>query len=191
VKKGASTLGDLRVTGEPRQWLVRFVDVVHDCWTKRGLEMGLLDALLPDQMGSLRSTTELSRDGGIPDILKDIAEGMGLAVRARLLDAQLGEVARQLGIDRFGSAIAKAIPGELSESKLTKDCLQALQTKLKEEASLSEDNGDLVRGSIRFLDYLWQTHGQQAREMATEVPLLSSDHTIGNSSNREAPWGGN
>ena len=58
------------------------------------------NAVLPDQTGAFRPKRDLSVDAGdIPDGLKDVAETLGLSVRARLLDRRV-----TLDLDRTLSA---------------------------------------------------------------------------------------
>ena len=94
AKGEADTLADLRVAGDPKQWIAHFLDVIGECWENRsGVDPTVLHGMLPDQNQRLRSPSDLNRDNGIPDSLKDICAKVGLDVRGQLLLGRFDEVA--------------------------------------------------------------------------------------------------
>ena len=90
----ADTLDDLKVDGDAKEWIARFLDVTGECWKKRsGVDPTVLHGMLPDQNQRLRSPSDLNRDGGVPDSLKDICADIGLDIRSQLLLGGFDEVA--------------------------------------------------------------------------------------------------
>ena len=86
VRGETDSIDDLAVHGDPTEWLARYLDVIGECWQQRsGVDVTMLNGLLPDQGGVLRSPTDLRRDEGVPEELKDICERVDLAVRQGLL----------------------------------------------------------------------------------------------------------
>ncbi len=87
------------VNGEGLPWLVSLLELIRDA-----NETGLLDehGLLPSQAGTLCSRSQLGRDEGISEELKDIGDALGLGVRETLLnkDAELDGLAELLGPKR-------------------------------------------------------------------------------------------
>ncbi len=76
VTEDVAALGDLRVTGEPSDWLATFLDVVGECWQRRGsVDISILSSALPNQENQLTTLSSLSRDRNIPERLKEHIAG--------------------------------------------------------------------------------------------------------------------
>ncbi len=177
VKEGAAALTELRVREDAREWLVKFLDVVGECWSKRrGVDTQLLEALLPDQEGRLRSPDELWRDEGLPEPLKDNAECMGIAIRERLADRRLIETAATLRCQHCPEALCKAIPRVMTEEALITECVRDLSRKLEEGKRVTESERPVLEGSVRLLGYLWESRGEGGADIARQVPLLASNN---------------
>lgn len=96
VRNEATTINQFKVTGDQKEWLANFLDVVGECWQKReGTDVEVLEDLLPDQNERLCSPDGLNRDTGISDSLKTICSEMGMDIRAKLLLSSLLEIAEQ------------------------------------------------------------------------------------------------
>ena len=86
VKGDADTLDKILVEADAKQWMTLFLDITGECWANRsGVDLTVLRDILPDQNQCLRSPSELSRDLGVPDSLKDICSDIGLDIRSQLL----------------------------------------------------------------------------------------------------------
>ncbi len=46
VREGAETLIDLQVAGDPKEWLAKFLDIVGECWSKRGVDSSVLTSTM-------------------------------------------------------------------------------------------------------------------------------------------------
>ncbi len=115
----------LKVAGrDGLAWLVSLLELIWDAQ-----ETGLLDEheLLPSQGGTLRKRSELRRDMGISEELKDIGDALGLAVRETLLDkaAELDGLAELLVshretelLDRLVARVKDAVQEGLIEKQL-------------------------------------------------------------------------
>lgn len=170
----ATNITDLRVDGDPHEWLARFIDVVGECWERRsGVETTVLGGLLPNQKGHLCSASDLRRDAGVPEELKDICEAVGLDVRSGLLSTQLAELVGNRSLSYAKEALATVIPTTAQAEDIVDEFLEHLRALLPEEAECSDANEYAQRGSVRFLDYLWKTSGDDAATVAHQVPLIN------------------
>lgn len=177
VKGTHHELTQLELREDRHIWLAKFIDLVGECWTARnGIETKVLDGLLPDQIGTLRDPKELKREAAISDDLKQIAELVGIDIRARLLDKRIGEVASSLGLQYFFAALEKAIPATISEEDLLEEILARIEGTLKEDQRV-EINSSVVSGSVQLLNYLWGSRGQPALSVARRCPLVALDNS--------------
>lgn len=178
VKKAASRLDELPVSGDKNNWLARFLDVVGECWAKMKVEhLAALDGLLPDQLGALRGHKELRRDAGISEALKEIAQTVGIDIRARLLETKLVESANLIGLDYFSNVLDKLLPDTLAEEDLIDQCVSVLTKKLVEDKQ-APDNPNLMEASVRLFGHLWKTKGTSAESVAKKCPLVALDGTV-------------
>lgn len=96
---GAESVQDLQLKlahDDGLRWLVSLLELIRDDG-----QIGLLDEykLLPSQAGTLCKRSELRRDEGISEELKDIGDAFGLTIRKTLLHkkAELDKLADSLG----------------------------------------------------------------------------------------------
>jgi len=177
VRDHVENLEALPVRCEPRDWLARFLCLVGECWVKRGITKGLLQRLLPDQHGRLRSAGDLRRDGGVGDRVKSIAAGVGLDIGAQLLDQQLVQTLKEQDLEAGLVAVRETTGNELTEDEAVRDLVRHIADALPDEKGVSEENRNVAAASITLLEYLWNSQGEHARKMAWEVPLLAADGT--------------
>jgi len=141
----------------------------------------LLEYLLPDQNGRLKSPANLQRDGGIPDELKDIAVGIGIDVRAQLLDQKLIQIGNESSLIHFGKSITSYVSKEKMEEEVVEACIRQLNQRLPEGKQISEfaePEFAALTSSIRFLDYLWKTRGVEGSSQARECPFISLEQKV-------------
>ena len=97
-----------QLESEAMPWLLSLLELVRDIG-----EIGLLDEheLLPTQAGCLRRRSDLRRDAGISEEVKDIGEALGLAVRESLLhkDAELDGLADLFATERETELLDKLV----------------------------------------------------------------------------------
>jgi hypothetical protein len=76
------------ITGDVWEWLGGLLNLLKE---DDSLSLAESYAILPNQLGQLKRSKELSVDHNIPLELKEIAEALGLSGRASLLAAELGD----------------------------------------------------------------------------------------------------
>ena len=176
VRDEAETLDQLHVEGDPKQWLARFFDIVGECWSKRaGVDLSVLAGMVPDQNQRLCSHSELRRDGGVPDRLKDICRDMGYDIRSELLLGGFEEIAEAAGLTFLTETIEQAIPTSVSEADVIDTALKHLHERLPEDEDCDEATTELQKASVRLLVYLWESHGKNAASIARKMPLIASN----------------
>jgi hypothetical protein len=173
------SIEQLRVLTDKREWLTRFFDLVGECLADvEAIDAGVVEGLLPDQHGKMRSPRELRRDAGIPETLKDIAESIGADVRSLLVDKELIAVAEGLGLAHTKTALNKLVPKVLTEDEVIERCLKRLDEKLVNGKRLRDEENALLKGSVQLLEHIWKYNGQLGEGTAKRCPLVASDNTI-------------
>src|SRR5260370_28792973 len=106
LRADAETLDKLRVRSEPLLWMARLIDLIGE-WSKShsALPSQLMERLLPDQAGVLRSAESISLDQGIDSVLKDLVERIGPPLRSRLLNTGLAELANANDLRAFDDGL--------------------------------------------------------------------------------------
>jgi hypothetical protein len=175
----ASHLRELCVEGDAADWLVKFLDVVGECWSRRtGIETTVLLGLMPNQHGRLLSPQGLSRDGGVPEELKDICEGMGYDVRADLLLRKIEENVILEQYQYLRATLEKALPSIITEDDVILRAVRHLEENLAEDEDCEEEEEFLQQGSLLLLDYLWRSRGARAVAVARKVPLIAKNRRV-------------
>jgi hypothetical protein len=93
--------------------------------------------LIPSQTGALKKITELRRDGGIDEKLKDIAERLGVPARTDLLDQRV----RLAQLDDL-------------QPKTENEVLAAALQKLKDRAKAGPANSEFAEITVEFFRWL-------------------------------------
>ena len=174
VRGDSDTLEDLKVDGDAKRWIAHFLDVIGECWKSRsGVDLTVLDDMLPDQNQRLRSPSELNRDSGIPDSLKDICSRIGLNIRSRLLLGGFDEVAEKHGMAHLHYVLENALPNSISEEDVIQKAVESLTRSLPEDERCESTPTEVQQGSVRLLSYLWESKHGQARSTARQIPLIT------------------
>ena len=177
VGNEANTLDDLKVDGDAKQWIAHFLDIIGECWKKRsGIDLVVLHDILPDQDQLLRSPSDLSRDNGVPDSLKDICADVGLNIRSLLLLGGFAEVAANNGLSHLQYALENALPNTVSEEEVIQKAVDSLIASLPEDERCEDTPIDVQQGSARLLSYLWESKQDQALSTARRIPLITHGH---------------
>jgi len=175
VRDGAARLSDLR-TKTPLDWLAQYLDLLgevsakHNCGT-------VMQSLVPDQNGVLKSPATLWRDEGIDASLKDMAHVIGLDVRGRLLLDDLFRRTADGGFAQMKALLNAQIAKSLGESAIINECLEHLAKSLPDGKPISDDRKHHRDTSIDLLKFLWDHQGPGAVAEAQRCPLVVSDGT--------------
>jgi len=135
---------------------LRWINNLHSLLARAG-QMKAFDEMriLPDQNGIFRTRRELRRDDDVDEVLKGIAEELGVAVRSVLLDGRI--------------KLPELL--KLLDSKNTEQVLGEALQKLKEYAK-NEPNSDRFRaGSISLFSWLIS---QKLTDNLDGFPVLAS-----------------
>ena len=175
VRGNGRQLKHFLLRGDPTEWLARFLDVVGECWERRaGVDLTVLDGLLPNQHGYLCSPKELQRDDGVTERLKDLCGEMGLDVRGRLLLGELGGLGVTEGFPYLQQVLARTLPTAVSEAEILDEAIDYLGRGLPEDEDCDEDTYGWQVGSIRLASYLWDLHGSDAASLGRRLPFIAS-----------------
>ncbi len=174
AKGEAGTLEDLKVDGDPKRWIAHFLDVTGECWKNRsGVETTVLHGMLPDQNQRLRSPSDLNRDNGIPDSLKDICADIGLDIRNQLLLGGFDEVAVEDELLHLPYVLESALANSVSEENVIQKAVDSLANSLPEDERCEDASTEVQQGTARLLSYLWDAKQAQARLTAHKIPLIT------------------
>src|SRR4029079_12752254 len=130
---------------------------------------------MPDQNRHLHSPSELRRDGGISDALKDICHDIGQDVRGKLLLTDLEEVGAKKKLEHLAKALTQALPAILSEAHVIDDAIKHLAENLPEDEECDGDSVTFQHGTVHLLDNLWSSQGAAAAATARKVPLIAGN----------------
>ena len=183
VKGEADSIDDLKVDVDAKQWIAQFLDVTGECWKQRsGVDLTVLQGMLPDQNRRLRSPSDLNQDNGIPDSLKDICADIGLNIRGQLLLGAFDELAERNGMRHLHFVLENALPNSISEEDVVQKAVESLTNSLPEDERCEDTPPEVQWGSVRLLSYLWESKQDQARSTARQIPLITHGK-------RAARWG--
>lgn len=176
VRTDDRKLEQLKIDGDRYEWLARYVDIVGECTSKRNTsDFSAVDGLLPNQSGQLCNVTQLNRDGGVSDALKDICSGMAYEVRDKLLFDGFDTIGERLGLQYLGRALTEAIPKEVAEAAIISDAIEWMDAKLPESQGW-EDARNVYYASIQLLDHLRHCCSEpDVASTARRIPLVASN----------------
>jgi hypothetical protein len=150
VRDGATTLDQLHVRCEPREWLARFIDRAGEAWTNRaGGEKSLFEGLMPDQRGVLTSGAALFRSKELPDELKRAAVDVGIDVAQLLVDDELVRRLDQPELASGRRLLQDLVERELTQGELLRRCVDHLRTIMPDGQSV-EGADQTIAGTIRL-----------------------------------------
>jgi len=138
----------------------------------------LLECLLPDQSGILRSAESISIDRGIDAQLKDLVERIGPRVRSRLLDSGLKEVAKTNEPRDFDNGLGLIVTKSLGADDLIADAIAHLDKHLPDDTKITADAAPLLLSARAMLAYLWNTGGVGSADFARRLPLWTRSGVV-------------
>jgi hypothetical protein len=176
ARRRGPKLADLAVKVSPREWLSEYFDLVGQVADKHNWSAAMR-SLIPNQNEVLRSPSDsLFRDGGIPAPLKDLSRSLGKDTRDALVDLELLQMGQ--GVQPHAAKLLEmAVPAVLTEDSVLKTCLAELDARLPSGKAIPEQAHELRSGSVRFLQYLWDTRGDAGAELAQQCPVITGDNT--------------
>lgn len=176
ARDGAKSLDDLKVKGDKRAWLTLYLDVIGECWDRRaGVDLSVLNGIMPNEHGALCSPEALSRDGGIPNELKDICARAGDDIRATLLSNDVSFPASEPDLRFLSKTLAIAVPKTLSESAVVEDLVGRLRATFPEDQEVKSTAAPMKLVAKMLLEFLWTTKGPTACQTAQRIPLFASN----------------
>lgn len=177
VKEDRRAIDDLPINGDPFQWLADLLLLTVEL-PESVSRRSLLDRLVPDQHAQLRRVSELRIDADIPEEVKNIADAVGIDLRAELVSQDL---MRALESPRYEQA-RKALVQEIGGQDYGKDeaftrVLAELNEKLPDEKAFSEMlDLPFLRASASLATYL---AGEDDITLSLrQCPLLAGNDTI-------------
>jgi hypothetical protein len=176
AREDSVSLKDLKVTGDPYDWLSRYLNAVGHCWAN-GIKKQDVFGLLPDQHQRLKNADVLRRDAGVSDRIKTIAEMVGYDVRGLLVDSEL---VRRLEVGELTgalSALTNATGGDMDEAEAVDELTGRLSSALPAERPVADDRHAAVAASLELLGYLWDSQGADGHQAAWKIPLVTRDRT--------------
>lgn len=174
VRTDAGTLDELGVIGNTKQWLVTFLDVVGECWLSRaGVNLSVLEGMMPNQNLRLCSPSKLKRDLGVSGSLKCICTSIEYDIREQLLLDGLDKAVDQ-ELNHAASALTKAVPEGLNEEDIVAELVNRLDHILPDGKVCNDVDTNMKHATARILAHLWETKKGAAASVAKRLPLLTS-----------------
>ncbi len=159
------------------RWLCSLLDCLAPCADQIPNEV--LSGILPDQVGKLRETRDLSIDLGIDPALKDIAEGVLDPLRPQLLDTRLVPTD---AIHSRHKLLYSHVNKTMAEEEAVTRVIQKLRHTLREkekalrlDAAVEKDTFVLQTARVA----IWLSEKAPAFDQhAKELPLISAGKTL-------------
>jgi hypothetical protein len=179
ARQKAKRIDQLQVDLSPVEWLARYIDIVGECWKQRdGVDLSVLQGLLPNQNGALCSPEDLKRDAGVSKELKDISFKVGLDIRAYLLSAELYQVPNFREFLNLSIALNNAVPQQITEEAALEEVMAHTGKQLPVDSKFTEKQKNVLEGSVKLLDHVFQTKGESGNTYAKRFPFLTEDLSI-------------
>jgi len=178
VRETASSLNAVGVHGDPRTWLVSFVRLLKHLVDEHNVK-SVLQGLIPDQNGQLKSLVDLAPDQGVPESLKDIAELLDYDVRSELIDLGFQRAVSESN-ERVSSTLLESAKDPLTPARLVDRCLKKLTTRLPDGGSNKDVDRSGAVASARLIHFLNRKDAnvQNAEEKIQRCPVLTADGTV-------------
>lgn len=173
ARGSATTLAEIEVSSEKQQWLADWLDIVGECWDKQPSDLAPLRKMLPNQKGDLCGPTELRRDAGISESLKDICAEAGLDIRERLLLGDLETTGEARNLHHLRTAIRTAVAKEDTEAEVREELVDHIVKAVEIGKPHSEPIPRVLSASIPLLSYLAAVRAPDSESLARRLPLMT------------------
>ncbi len=175
VSSEADSINDLPIAENRFQWLARLLLIVAELAENYSVER-LVNGLLPDQNGQLRNAGDLRVDGGIPEVVKDIADDAQIGLRSRLLHNELWNSLSKHEYESARDFISNLLGEHFFETEAIDETLEQFDACLTSDDAFEEDRDlQLLRSSARLVSYLGNEGDTQRLR---RCPLLTADDTV-------------
>lgn len=175
VKERGKSVADLPISGDRFQWLSDLFLLVAEL-PESVNSAPILNRLVPDQHSQLRRLQDLRIDEGIPEVVKDIADAVGIDLRAELIHSDL-----MRALDKPGYEPAKdLIQGTrhpCTEAAAVDRVVDELEQKLPGDKTFNKDS-DLhtLRVASSLVTYLAEEDDSTLR--LRKCPLLTAEEKV-------------
>ena len=173
VKTGCRTISELPVAGDHFVWLADLLLIISDLPEEMN-KRTFLNGMMPDQNSQLRSAGDLRFDGGISDEMKDIANTVGIDLRAKLLHESFVEVLNSPGYESAKTLAEETQGQRYPESEAVEAVLERLNERLPDDTS--PDGTSLLRTSARLVAFL--ASDEENSGLLRMCPLLTAEDKI-------------
>jgi len=175
VKEDRRAIEDLPVNGDPFQWLADLFLLTAEL-PETVSRRPLLDRLVPDQRAQLRPVSDLRIDAGIPEQVKEVADAVGIDLRAELVHQKLIRALEEPGYEPAKTLIQRLLQ-EHTAAEAVDRVLAALDESLPDEKAFSEMlDLPFLRASASLATYLAGADENTLR--LRRCPLLAGNDTI-------------
>lgn len=175
VKEDRRAIEDLPINGDPFQWLADLLLLAAELLESVS-RRPLLDRLVPDQHAQLHRVSELRIDAGIPEEVKDIADAVGIDLRAELVHQKLIRALEEPGYEPAKTLIQRLLQDHTAAEAVDR-VLAALDESLPDDKAFSEMlDLPFLRASASLATYLARTDENNLR--LRRCPLLAGNDTI-------------
>ena len=174
VKERGKSVSDLPINGDRFRWLADLFLLAAEL--PEGIDSRpRLNGLIPDQHSQLRRLQDLRIDEGITEVVKDIADAVGIDLRAELVHGNLMQA-----LDAPGYEPAKDLIQELlqtsTETQAVDRVLEQLEGNLPGSSVFVEHVAlPLLRASAQLAIHLASVEDVQR---IRKCPLLASDDSV-------------
>lgn len=179
IKESADSISALAITDDPFKWLARLylLAAASDDQNVRGM----INGLLPNEHGVLTDTRthNLYVDGGIPEVVKDIASTLGDDLRSQLLHDALARALQAPGFEIANTLvyeILNTIDGDAyTESRALDLVLDKLETLLPDDSQFENKNHHALCASARVSVHIARSDNTQ---QLRRCPLLTTANRV-------------
>ena len=176
VKKGCEKISDFPIAGDPFDWLADLLLLISDLPEEIN-KRSFLNRMVPDQHSQLRDVGDLRFDGGISDEMKDIANTVGIDLRAKLLHERLVEALNSPGYESAKTLAEETLGQPYPGSEAVEAVLARLDERLPDDSSVpSPDGPSPLHTSARLVAFL--ASGEENRGLLRRCPLLTAEDKI-------------
>ena len=176
VRRGCEKMSALPIAGDPFEWLADLLLLISDLPEEIN-KRPFLNGMVPDQHSQLRSASDLRFDGGISVEMKDIANTVGIDLRAKLLHERLVEVLNSPGYESAKTLAEETLEQPFPESEAVEAVLDRLNERLPDDSSVSSlDGPSPLQTAARLVVFL--APEEENSGLLRRCPLLTAEDKI-------------